>query len=223
MITQRDGWWMPTTDRVGFKYISAQASDINTILDYCPDRRLCVQAGGNIGIWPAKLSEVFEQVITAEPDEANFNALTKNLEGITNITKYNSAFGEAFGSGSIKVNQAGNMGALSVRSGDNFHIIPIDSLNLTDCDLIQLDVEGYELFALAGAINTIKTYKPTICVELNGLSETYGHKDDDVVGFLRGLGYVKARNIHRDVVFMHHTKTFGPKERKKEPLPEALL
>jgi hypothetical protein len=53
MITQRDGWWMPTSDRVGFRYISAQASDISTIVDYCQDRRVCIQAGGNIGIWPA--------------------------------------------------------------------------------------------------------------------------------------------------------------------------
>jgi FkbM family methyltransferase len=223
MITQRDGWWMPTTDRVGFKYISAQASDINTIVNFCQERRVCIQAGGNIGIWPAKLSEVFEQVITAEPDEANFNALTKNTEGITNITKYNSAFGKSFGSGSIKVNQAGNMGALSVRSGDNFHIIPIDSLNLTNCDLIQLDVEGYELFALAGAINTINKYKPTICIELNGLSQNYGHTDEDVVKFLTDIGYIKMCNIHRDVVFDHHTKVFGTQKRKKESLPEALL
>lgn len=223
MITQRDGWWMPTSDRVGFRYISAQASDISIIMDYCQDRRVCIQAGGNIGIWPVKLAEIFEHVITAEPDEANFQALMKNTEGITNITRYNSAFGDSIKSGSIKVNQEGNMGALSVVEGSGFHVIPIDSLNVKNCDLLQLDVEGYELFALTGAINTINRCKPTICIELNGLSQNYGHADEDVVKFLINLGYTKTRNIHRDMIFMHHTKVFGTRERKKEPLPEALL
>ena len=56
-------------------------------------------------------------------------------------------------------------GAYFVNGNGNIPTLLIDDLNLTECDLIMLDVEGYELHALNGAIETIKKYGPVICVE----------------------------------------------------------
>ena len=223
MIIQKDDWWVPVSDTHGFKYISMEVEDADKVMAHCQKRRTVIQAGGNIGMWPMRLSSQFAKVITAEPDETNFTCLLKNIEGLPNIEAHNVAFGDSFTTGKINVNQIGNMGALSVVPGDKFHIVPIDSLNVETCDLLQLDVEGYELFALSGAVDTIKRSYPVVCIELNGLSKNYGHKDGDVLNFLRSLGYIKAQIIHRDVVFVHESKVFNKTEKPKPSLQEALL
>ena len=45
--------------------------------------------------------------------------------------------------------------------------ISIDQLGIENLSCIQLDVEGHELSALKGALNTIEEYKPIILIEDN--------------------------------------------------------
>lgn len=58
--------------------------------------------------------------------------------------------------------------------------ITIDSLNITDLLLLQLDIEGHELHALEGAKNTILSNRPVIAVE------DHKHKCDN---FLLNIDY----------------------------------
>ena len=56
-----------------------------------------------------------------------------------------------------------------VRYGILFKIIYIrmrvDDLNLAKVDLIHLDIEHCEYYALLGAMNTIKTHRPVLFIE----------------------------------------------------------
>ena len=45
--------------------------------------------------------------------------------------------------------------------------ISIDQLNIKNLSCIQLDIEGHELSALKGGLNTIQKYKPIIMIEDN--------------------------------------------------------
>jgi FkbM family methyltransferase len=58
-------------------------------------------------------------------------------------------------------------------------------------DAIKIDIEGAELFALKGALNSIKTHKPRhILIELNQeTSKAAGYEVRDVIEFLEKLGY----------------------------------
>lgn len=67
----------------------------------------------------------------------------------------------------------------------------IDDLDLESCDLIQLDVEGYEHEVLTGAIKTIEKFKPTISVERGG----------GLIDFLKPYGYQEVARTFDDVVF----------------------
>jgi hypothetical protein len=85
--------------------------------------------------------------------------------------------------------------------GTDFEVIRIDDLGVTNCDLLCLDVEGYEHFAIQGALDTIRASWPTIVLELKGLGQRYGVTDMDTVNLLVDLGYGIAGHVHRDVIF----------------------
>jgi hypothetical protein len=66
-----------------------------------------------------------------------------------------------------------------------------------------LDVEGYELKALKGAVNTIEKYKPTICVELcEKWLNRYNDTSEDVVSFIESLGYTRVGGHRVDSIFV---------------------
>jgi len=67
----------------------------------------------------------------------------------------------------------------------------IDSLNLEKCDLIHLDIEGYEGKALLGAANTIQKFKPVIIIERNSGAS-----------YLESLGYRKVDTTRMDNIFI---------------------
>jgi FkbM family methyltransferase len=61
---------------------------------------------------------------------------------------------------------------------------------LTRVDLIKMDVEGAEWFALRGAEQTLRRYQPALILELSDAAlECQGCTRSQVVTFLRDLGY----------------------------------
>jgi hypothetical protein len=65
-----------------------------------------------------------------------------------------------------------------------------------------LDVEGFELKALRGAVNTIKKYKPVLCVELcEKWLNRYGDSSTDVIKFIENLGYKQVDIEGVDYIF----------------------
>lgn len=195
----RDGFWWPDQDVHCHQVIPNQVKDIEIALRYVQDPRVCIQAGGNVGIWPKYLSNIFEYTFTFEPDKENFECLEKNLDGITNIAYYNKALGNENSKGRL-VGKKDNCGAYQVEEGEDFEITTIDSMDVVP-DLIYLDIEGFEYFAIQGGINTIQNFRPVIAVEDKGLSEKYGIKKGAVEELLTPLGYEIVERVHRDVVF----------------------
>jgi len=59
-------------------------------------------------------------------------------------------------------------------------------------DLIKLDVEGYELPVLRGALDLLKSYKPLLILEIantEGREEAFGYTLDELLSLLSELGY----------------------------------
>ena len=95
-----------------------------------------------------------------------------------------------------------------VMETNNIPTLKVDDLNLSECAFIQLDVEGYQLFALQGANNTIKKFKPVISIELDWV-ERYNFTHRDIKSFLINLGYEKVDSYTSDHIYVYKELSFS--------------
>ena len=202
MLIDRGGWKIPKVDEFCFPVVMSEVEDLGEVLKYCTKFRSAIQAGGNFGIYPVAMAKKFAQVWTVEPDELNYAALSHNVSFYENIDHRRAAFGGKAGKGAIEHFEPAHCGAHQVKEGEEFDIITIDSLGVKDCDLIQLDIEGFEQFALHGAMETILASSPVICLELKGLGVQHGWSDADTNKWLADRGYTQVERVHNDYIFV---------------------
>lgn len=157
-------WLWPKEDSGVWKHFHHKDTldSLNIITNLCNRKRTVIQAGGNCGIYPVYFSKYFKKVITFEPSTDNFYCLSNNAKQ-NNIFKYQSAIGN--NTDPVRVEKVQNIGGYKVIGTGSIPQLTIDSFNLVDVDLIQLDVEGHEGYAIQGALETIERCKPWIMLE----------------------------------------------------------
>ena len=185
------------------------ANTPNEIAKYCENKNLVIQAGGNCGIYPKQYAGLFNSVITFEPSWRNFICLTYNSEE-ANIYKFCSALGNENTPIDIEemvdANNEINVGNIKTIVGKGkIPQMTIDSLGVVP-DLIHLDIEGFEPFALMGAKQTINRCKPIIAIEINKSIENYGWNYEKIEKLLDSFGYKKFLQINSlDSVWKYQT------------------
>jgi FkbM family methyltransferase len=200
-LKQIDGLWWPTSDQHAHTVLPGEAVvALETVLPHVEQRHVCVQAGGNAGVWPLRLADYFEKVYTFEPEPLNFECLRRNVTK-PNIVATRAALGEKAGSVGLFLHLQ-NTGGHTIRGKGRIPVVTIDSLELGACDLIWLDIEGYELFALQGAEGTIKRYRPVVVVEVGGLSNNFGIPTGEDGRWLAERNYRHAGQVGRDFVYV---------------------
>ena len=203
-FTTKTQWAWPDNDE---KLIAVfyEVLGIDYIMQFVDQTRLCIQAGGGCGIWPLRFAVDFDQVITFEPLPENYECLEVNTWHQLNILCLPHALTNRVGKhGAIKFHdsETSNNGAgYYVEGAGDIPSTTIDEIGATNCDLIQLDIEGLEADALAGATETIKEFKPVIVIEEKPLPQ-YNYRDHTAARqFLEGMGYKQVGSIKRDVIF----------------------
>ena len=147
------------------------------------------------------LGERFRFVYTFEPDPVNFRCLCANAPA-ENVFKFNAALGSGHGCIDLARNPK-RIGSHHVAGDGPIPTLLIDDLSLATCDLIYLDVEGYEKHVLLGATDTIARCKPTIAIEDRPSSERYGVPSGAAVEWvLDRFNYRVAERLRRDVVMV---------------------
>lgn len=189
---------VPAGDKECHPVITQQVADVNEAIAICDRHNVCVQAGGNMGIWPFYLSTIFDWVYTFEPHPENFFCLSRNCPQ-ENIIKIQAGLGQHPETMNIE-GHVKNAGAYQMAGVGYYPVVRLDDFSFHTLDLLTLDIEGMELMALNGAQMTIQEHSPVIMLEDKGLSDKYGSKKGDVVKFLSGFGYEVHKEIHRDVI-----------------------
>lgn len=195
------GYRFPDHDIDCQDVVFSQVADLEKAFRHVENFGTAVQAGGNVGVWANYLSSRFKSVYTFEPDAENFDCLVENMK--SGIFAYSFGLGDQIEQVGIHTEHE-NCGANYIVPGMNVSIHPLDNMRLTECDLIVLDVEGYEEYALAGALDTITKFSPVIMYEDKGLGEKYtGNKQGYIETIMQPHGYQVVDRVHRDVILAH--------------------
>lgn len=209
-------WSVPKDDTLCFDAITKDAEQIPEVIKHCRNPHLAIQAGGNVGVYATCLSAKFHQVLTWEPSPENFLCLRENTTcadyTFDNIFAFHAfldanpsqrrplELAEANNCGTYRVGHPGGASPLAAPA------MRLDDLHLDRCDLIWLDIEGYELFALKGAERTIARHKPVIAVEVKDHCRRYGYSEADLCGWILAQGYTYAALVKDDRVFVPREK-----------------
>lgn len=206
MITYRNdfGMWWPDYDAAPARtlaYVRKHIDDVNETIRVATRKRVCVQAGGHVGIWPLRLARHFDAVLTFEPDPALFECLKRNTQKSVNIQCFPVALGASPGEASMRVDA--KAGSWSIDPGGSVPVrmttidLALRTTGIYSCDAIVLDVEGYEVDALLGASETIRRDRPVIHVE-----ELKRHRLR-TSEYVRSLGYVEHARFGHDAVYIN--------------------
>lgn len=173
-----------------------------------------VQAGGAFGMYPIRLADYFDNVVTFEPFEMNRRAMVANIQRM-----------EHFNGGPLPIfvrdfalydtntmvrmryprptDRARSNGAMQIDDSDTGEI-PTTMLDLFDfeqLDLLWLDVEGSELRALLGAEETIKQHRPVVVIEERQFPNMKNYSVTPRK-WLEQRGYKFAGKTHADAVMV---------------------
>jgi FkbM family methyltransferase len=173
-----------------------------------PNRtRNMIDVGAHIGTTMLPYSRIFKNIYGFEPNTESYNFCIKNIahNNIVNCIVENCAIHDKHIVGRTLYHNTCNTGCIYFKedeTGDiNTKILDEDS-RLIDIDFIKIDTEGAEFLVIKSAINIIKTYKPFIQAEMNGLAEkNFNLSTKDLIQLLSNLGY---QNIPNTDFFMHN-------------------
>jgi len=165
-----------------------------------------VSAGGNCGMYPRFYGEYFNTVYSFEPDPACFDCLQLNCDGDKYILDQ-SALSNTASTDNYSLERVQNDNRGSIRlikdSNGNVETVRLDDLNLTELDLLHLDLEGHEPEALEGALDAIREFTPVIIVERSIYPKSYLK----ATKILRDCGYKPFRSIDEYPAKSEHKNT----------------
>lgn len=188
------------------KYTLRDLPRLDQTISLCQGRAVAVQAGGNLGLYAKRLAKDFGTVYSFEPDPELFQLMQVNAPE-RNIFRYHAALGDerrlVATSRIRRDGKPNNHEGITHIAGEG--VIPtlrIDDLGLSVCDLIVLDVEGWELFALRGARQTLMSCRPVVSVEINKNIGYVGFTPDDVRHVLHEAAYGRVLALGSDEVYV---------------------
>ena len=135
-----------------------------------------VEIGANLGTHTVFLATAVGPGGTLhafEPQRVIFQILCANvaMNALSNVYAYHAAVGRQPGTiivPRLDYAAGNNFGGLSLENcheGERVPLMTVDSLGLSRCDFIKIDVEGMEGEVIAGATQTIRQFRPLLYVE----------------------------------------------------------
>jgi FkbM family methyltransferase len=139
--------------------------------------RTFVDVGAHIGFYTMGLAPGFARVVAFEPSRLQHGWLVRNraLNDYRHVACEAVALGAAPGEARLNVlSYEGGLNSLSPEVAAQYQVIehytvPVETLDqrgLDDVDLLKIDVEGFEIQVLQGAVRTIRASRPVILIEI---------------------------------------------------------
>jgi FkbM family methyltransferase len=210
LFQQANGLWCPVTGQTCYDWTMAEIHLPKLLMDSCkqfnkPVKNV-IHAGGNMGIYALEFAKECKNVYVFEPADENFAALALNCAMKDNIFLYKAALGNDHRTIDVVNDTADKQcGAWKVKGSGNIPTLKIDDLNLDDVSIIHLDIEGYELFAIKGAENTIKKCEPLLSFEVLNHNMDFGYTQTELFDYVMSLGYKSSLRVGNEILFVMDT------------------
>jgi len=178
---------------------------------------VCLDAGANIGYHSILLGRLGHQVYAFEPTET-YEMLTGNLDyaGAKNVIPVRLGLGERSWEGFEKIykiwgNEPEEM-LVEFTTIDDF----VAKSNITNVDLIKIDVDGFDFEVVRGAIKTLGEFSPAVIIEINHALATRGYSSSEVFSFMLEQKYDTALVLDDENYVFQKTWKLG------QPWPAGL-
>lgn len=197
-----EGIWLPDHEDHLLQFAKShgwtyQDHKLQAALKYVNKWTRVIDVGGHVGLWSKSLVEFFDHVEAFEPVKEHRECFEKNVSG-ANIHPY--ALSDKEQRLCMKM-EHGSSGDSYVQGDGDTEARTLDSFGFDDVGFIKIDCEGYELFVVKGAKETLLKNKPVMIVEQKpGKAEKYGLEDTAAVKYLETLGAKLREQISGDYI-----------------------
>jgi len=178
-----------------------QLTQYRELVKRSPHKKLALDIGAHCGIMTRRMAKDYESVVAFEPVHTWF--LENNTGDLTNVqieTCAVTAANEGVVPMSMNLKNSGD-NRIGVEKGDQSITVEqrtIDSYNFSNVAAIKMDIQGSELFALRGAINTITRDHPALMLEI----ETWDTNKNSILALLKSWGYIRVFSRNADNIFV---------------------
>lgn len=208
-----NGWWCPDYDQnMHLNIVSPHFAGRMTYQFYAfanafpkiREFRHGIDIGAHIGLWSYVMGRCFDRVTAFEPVPEHAACFRRNLADANNVRLIESGLGDKVAVVAMALKAPWSLKA-RVRTNE---VLPTVKANLQvldgfpeidQVDFIKIDCEGYELFVLQGAEQTIRRHRPFIIIEQKpGNTKRYGISDTAGVELLKTWGASVLWESHGD-------------------------
>jgi FkbM family methyltransferase len=189
---------------VALNFGSYEPKDFAMLLALVPRGATFVDVGANIGWYSVHVAvaDPTARAIALEPIPSSFRWLSAAIASnrLGNVVPVNAAVGAERGEITLYVDSTISGAASAAPSTGQAGLEPITCpvVTLDDVvaehggtvDVLKLDIEGAELFALRGASRVLERNRPIVfCEMLRKLTRPFGYHPNDIIDLMRGHGY----------------------------------
>ena len=137
------------------------------------DKKICIDAGANIGNHSLFFSRIFERVFSFEPNKEVFKLLAINAASVSNVKPFNLGLSDKKETLKAFVDK-GNLSSGKIvedlDSNDIFQVEKLDNFksenNLAKISYLKIDIEGHEEAALRGSKEILISDSPVVSLEM---------------------------------------------------------
>jgi FkbM family methyltransferase len=167
-------------------------------LDIVKEGGVVFDVGAWIGYYALLAAKNAEKVVAIEADKTNYQRIIRNVDfnSFSNIIVLNIAVGDKSSTGVLLEAQVSSMHKVaSIGIGKKIEIESLDNiitkLNIKKINVLIMDIEGYEYFALKGLQNSLtsRIIKNIICEIHPKFLEENGVTESDIVKLLSTYDY----------------------------------
>jgi FkbM family methyltransferase len=213
-MIRHGSWWLPDGETHLVKWMNAtnhvidgrqtyQYHKYEAAMKHTRQRRVSADCGAHVGLWSFWMARDFETVECFEPKAEHIVCWTANMIDRPNARMHPVALGAEAKSVGLVTGPSSSGDTAVDLDGIGVPMKTLDSYEFPVLDLLKLDMEGYEVFALEGARETLARCRPTVIVEQKpGHGQHFGRGERDAVTLLESMGAKQVWEYAGDFVLV---------------------